>query len=164
VTDLQHQRLAELSRELRLSDVPDLYSAIAQSVAAKAASFADFLEEVLRAERAAGPGPRNVRPGRQLPFGKKRSTASTSASQRVCRAGYMSLPDELTGLAFIERAENIVFLGPVARRQEASGDRARLSGHPKRAQGALHHGSRSADDDRAGATAGSLERGDAPHR
>jgi hypothetical protein len=70
VTDLQHQRLAELSRELRLSDVPDLYSAIAQSVAAKAASFADFLEEVLRAERAAGPGPRNVRPGRQLPFGK----------------------------------------------------------------------------------------------
>ena len=28
--------------------IPDLYSAIAQSAAAKAASFADFLEEILR--------------------------------------------------------------------------------------------------------------------
>ena len=53
MSDLQHQRLAELSRELRLSAVPDLYSAIAQSAAAKAASFADFLEEILRAERDA---------------------------------------------------------------------------------------------------------------
>ena len=52
MSDLQHQRLAELSRELRLSAVPDLYSAIAQSAAARAASFADFLEEILRAERA----------------------------------------------------------------------------------------------------------------
>ena len=51
--DLQHQRLAELSRELRLNAVPDLYSVIAQSAAAKSASFADFLEEILRAERDA---------------------------------------------------------------------------------------------------------------
>ena len=50
---LQHQRLAELSRELRLSAVPDLYSGIAQSAAAKEASFTDFLEEILRAERDA---------------------------------------------------------------------------------------------------------------
>jgi hypothetical protein len=51
--DLQHQRLAERSRELRLNAVPDLYSVIAQSAAAKSASFADFLEEILRAERDA---------------------------------------------------------------------------------------------------------------
>jgi len=56
VSELQHQRLAELSRELRLSAVPDLYSTIAQSAAAKAASFADFLEEILRAERDARRG------------------------------------------------------------------------------------------------------------
>lgn len=31
MSELQHQRLAEPSRELRLSTVPDLYSAIAQS-------------------------------------------------------------------------------------------------------------------------------------
>jgi hypothetical protein len=53
VSALQHQRLAELSRELRLSAVPDLYSVIAQSAAAKSASFADFLEEIVRAERDA---------------------------------------------------------------------------------------------------------------
>ena len=53
MSDLQHQRLAELSRELRLSAIPDLYSAIAQSAAAKSASFADFLEQILRAERDA---------------------------------------------------------------------------------------------------------------
>jgi hypothetical protein len=58
VSDLQHQRLTELSRELRLSAVPDLYWAIAQSAVAKAASFTDFLEEILRAERdATGPRP-----------------------------------------------------------------------------------------------------------
>jgi DNA replication protein DnaC len=39
--------------ELRVSAVPYLYFAIAQTAAAKSASFADFLEEVLRAERDA---------------------------------------------------------------------------------------------------------------
>jgi hypothetical protein len=38
VSDLQHQRLTELSRQLRLSAIPDLYSVIAQSAAAKSAS------------------------------------------------------------------------------------------------------------------------------
>jgi hypothetical protein len=48
MSDLQHQRIAELCQELRLSAVPDLYSGIAQSAAAKEASFADFLEDTLR--------------------------------------------------------------------------------------------------------------------
>jgi hypothetical protein len=67
VSDLQHQRLAELSRELQLSAVPGLYAAIAHSAAAKAASFANFLEEILRAERDAR---RARNPGRRLPHGK----------------------------------------------------------------------------------------------
>ena len=53
MSDLQHQRILELCQELRLSAMPNLYSGIAQSAAAKAASFADFLEETLRAERDA---------------------------------------------------------------------------------------------------------------
>jgi len=53
VSDLQHQRVGKPCRELRLSAVPDPYSAIAQSAAAKAASFTDFLEEILRGERDA---------------------------------------------------------------------------------------------------------------
>ena len=53
MSDLQHQRIVELCQELRLSALPNLYSGIAQSAAAKDASFADFLEETLRAERDA---------------------------------------------------------------------------------------------------------------
>ena len=49
MSDLQHQRILELCQELRLSAMPNLYSGIAQSAAAKEASFADFLEETLRA-------------------------------------------------------------------------------------------------------------------
>jgi hypothetical protein len=57
VSNLQHQRPAELSRELPLSAVPDLYSAIAQSAAAKSGSFADFIEEMcLPSAMRAGPG------------------------------------------------------------------------------------------------------------
>jgi hypothetical protein len=44
---------AELYQELRLTAIPNLYPTIAQSAAAKDASFADFLEETLRAERDA---------------------------------------------------------------------------------------------------------------
>ena len=49
MSDLQHQRIVELCQELRLSAVPNLYSGVAQSAATKEASFADFLEETLRA-------------------------------------------------------------------------------------------------------------------
>jgi hypothetical protein len=42
MSDLQHQRLADLARELRLSAVPDLYSTIAQSAAAKSPPLPTF--------------------------------------------------------------------------------------------------------------------------
>jgi hypothetical protein len=52
MSPLQHDRIATLAGELRLTALPDLYGAIAQGSAKKKdATFADFLEEVLRAER-----------------------------------------------------------------------------------------------------------------
>ena len=52
MTMLQHQRITALAQELRLHALPDLYSAVAQSAAKrKDASYADFLEEVLKGER-----------------------------------------------------------------------------------------------------------------
>jgi DNA replication protein DnaC len=110
VSDLQHQRLAELSRELRLSAVPDLYSAIAQSAAAKAASFADFLEEILRAER-------DTRRARAREMFARVAGFPTVKTLDGFDFGFATgVPrqqiQELAGLAFIERAENIVFLGP----------------------------------------------------
>jgi hypothetical protein len=87
MSDLQHQRIAELCEELRLSAVPNRYSGIAQSAVAKEVSFADFLEATLRAEGDA----RSAR-AREM-FARiagsrrsRRSTASTSASSPACRA------------------------------------------------------------------------------
>jgi transposase len=110
VSDLQHQRLAELSRELRLSAVPDLYSAIAQSAAAKAASFADFLEEILRAERDA----RRAR-AREM-FARVAGFPVVKTLDGFDFGFATGVPrqqiHELAGLALVERAENVVFLGP----------------------------------------------------
>ena len=51
---LQHDRIKALAAELRLTALPDIYGAIAQAAAKKKdASYADFLEDVLRAERDA---------------------------------------------------------------------------------------------------------------
>ena len=55
--------LAELSRELRLSAVPDLYSVIAQSAAAKSALFADFLHAPMLYSPLAIVGLASVAPG-----------------------------------------------------------------------------------------------------
>src|SRR5690242_2098395 len=110
VNDLQHQRLAELSRELRLSAVPDLYSVIAQSAAAKSASYADFLEEMLRAEHDA----RRAR-AREM-FARVAGFPTVKTLDGFDFGFATGVPrqqiHELAGLAFIERAENVVFLGP----------------------------------------------------
>ncbi len=56
MTSLQHERITTLATELRLLAVPDLYGPIAQVAATrKDASYADFLEEVLRGEASATP-------------------------------------------------------------------------------------------------------------
>jgi hypothetical protein len=48
---IQHQRAVELCDELRLSGVAAQYTALAQQAAAKQSSFADFVEDLLSAER-----------------------------------------------------------------------------------------------------------------
>jgi DNA replication protein DnaC len=110
MSDLQHQRITELSRELRLGAVADLDSTIAQNAAAKSASFADFLEEILRAERDARRARAREMFARVAGFPTVKTLdgfdfgfATGAPRQQIY---------ELASLAFIERAENIVFLGP----------------------------------------------------
>ena len=68
MTSLQHERIDELCRELRLSATPDLYGAIAQSAAKKKdTTYADFLEAQGRARGAASSGTRHADQGRRLP-------------------------------------------------------------------------------------------------
>jgi hypothetical protein len=50
----QHERITVLAQDLRLTALPDLYGGIAQNAANKKdVSYADFLEDVLKAERDA---------------------------------------------------------------------------------------------------------------
>jgi DNA replication protein DnaC len=110
MSDLQHQRIAELCQELRLGAVPGLYSGIAQSAAAKQASLTDFREEILRFEREA----RRARAREMFarvagfPAIKTLDGFDFGFATGVPRAQI----HELASLAFIERAENVVFLGP----------------------------------------------------
>ena len=48
--NLQHERLAQLCIDLRLSGIALSYAAAAQTAAATEASFTDFLETLLRGE------------------------------------------------------------------------------------------------------------------
>jgi DNA replication protein DnaC len=110
VSDLQHARIAELCAELRLDAVPDLYGALAQNAVTGDASYAAFLEEVLRGERDA----RRAR-AREM-FARVAGFPAVKTLDGFDFAFAKGAPraqiQELASLAFVERAENVVFLGP----------------------------------------------------
>ncbi len=106
----QHERISELCAELRLAAVPGLYGATAQAAAARDASFSDFLEEKLRGEREVRRARAREMFGRTAGFpavktldGYDFGFATGAPRQQIT---------ELASLAFVERAENVVFLGP----------------------------------------------------
>ena len=108
---LQHDRIAVLAADLKLSALADLYGPIAQDAAAKKdVSYADFLEGVLRAERDA----RRIRAREMLT-----RTAGFPALKTLDAYDFAFATgaprqqiQELAALGFVERAENIVLLGP----------------------------------------------------
>jgi DNA replication protein DnaC len=111
MTNLQHERITALANELRLLAVPDLYGPIAQTAATrKDGSYADFLEEVLRSERDA----RHVR-SREM-FTRMAGFPALKTLEAYDFAFATGAPrqqiQELAALGFVERAENIVLLGP----------------------------------------------------
>ena len=109
--NLQHERIASLATELRLLAVPDLYGAIAQTAATrKDASYADFLEDVLRAEREA----RSIRSRELLTrMAGFQALKTLEAYDFAFATGAPKAQiQELASLGFVERQENIVLLGP----------------------------------------------------
>ena len=108
---LQHDRIAVLAADLKLSAIADLYGPIAQDAAAKKdVSYADFLEGVLRAERDA----RRIRAREMLT-----RTAGFPALKTLDAYDFAFATgaprqqiQELAALGFVERADNIVLLGP----------------------------------------------------
>ena len=111
MSNLQHERITTLATELRLLAVPDLYGPIAQTAATrKDASYADFLEDILRAERDA----RHVRTREMMTRMAGFPALKTLEAYDFAFAtgAPKSQIQELAALGFVERHENIVLLGP----------------------------------------------------
>lgn len=111
MTALQHDRISALAHALRLMSLPELYGPIAQKAAqSQDTSYADFLEAVLRAERDA----RRVRASSVL--ARSAGFPAIKTLEDYDFAFATGAPrqqiQELAGLGFVERAENVVFLGP----------------------------------------------------
>ncbi|HLW69086.1 MAG TPA: ATP-binding protein [Candidatus Binataceae bacterium] len=109
---IQHQRVVELCNELRLGSVAAQYTPLAQKAAEKHTSFTDFVEELLMAERESRRTRAREMFARIAGFPAVKTldqydfTFATGAPRKQIM--------ELASLAFVERSENVVFLGPRA--------------------------------------------------
>jgi DNA replication protein DnaC len=108
--NLQHQQIQALCEQLKLPALQVQWSALAQRVADSQGSFADFLLAGLESERAARQ--ERVRQAllkiSSLPAIKSLEAYDFSFATGAPKAQIQ----ELASLSFIERAENIVLLGP----------------------------------------------------
>lgn len=108
--NLQHARITELCKGLKLERIGADWSHLAQQAAAGEASFGDFLERLLAAEAEA-----RAERSRQTLL-KMATFPAVKTLEQYDFAFASGAPraqlQELAALAFIERAENIVLLGP----------------------------------------------------
>lgn len=108
--NLQHEKIIQLCDELKLEGLSNEYSSICQQCAKEEVSFTDCLEQLLKAEAAA----RRMRTKSMLtrisglPTIKTLDEFDFDFAQGVPKKQIM----ELASLAFIERKENVVLLGP----------------------------------------------------
>ena len=107
---LQHDRIAELCKQLKFARLGSDWPALAQDAARDGASFADFLEKVLASEQVA----REERKRTVLMRLATMPSIKTLEQFDWAQAGGAPKAQivELGHLAFVERAENVVMLGP----------------------------------------------------
>jgi DNA replication protein DnaC len=108
--NLQYERIAQMCEALKLSFVAQGYGAAAQQAAKDEIAYSDFLEGLLREEMAG----RTVRKQSMMtrlagfPAIKTLEQFNYDFAKGVKR----SQVEELAGLGFIERNENVVLVGP----------------------------------------------------
>lgn len=108
--NLQYERIAQMCEALKLPFVAQGYSAAAQQAAKDEIAYSDFLEGLLREEMAG----RTVRKQSMMtrlagfPAIKTLEQFNYDFAKGVRR----SQVEELAGLGFIERNENVVLVGP----------------------------------------------------
>ena len=108
--NLQHERIAALCHDLKLERIAAEWPALAHTAASGETSFADFLEQLLAAEHDAR-GERT----RQTLLTLATLPAIKTLEQfdfTIGSGAPRTQLHELAALTFIERAENIVLLGP----------------------------------------------------
>ena len=107
---LQHERIGELCEQLKFSRLASQWPALAQEAARTEASFADFLEGVLASEIVA----RDERRSTTLLKLATMPAVKTLEQFDWSHAGGAPKAQitELAHLAFVQRAENVVLLGP----------------------------------------------------
>lgn len=110
MSTLQHQRIAELCEQFRLERIAAEWPALAQKTIDDTASLGDFLEQLLKLEVDSRDERRRQTLLRLsgLPVVKTLEQFDFKFASGAPRAQIQ----ELAGLAFIERQENIVLLGP----------------------------------------------------
>jgi DNA replication protein DnaC len=108
--NLQHARISELCQSLKLERIASEWPYLAQHAATQEESFADFLEQLLAAEREARAERTRATLLKfaSLPAVKTLEQYDFNFATGAPRAQLQ----ELASLTFIERAENIVLLGP----------------------------------------------------
>jgi len=108
--NLQHARLLSLCEALNLPFIAQGYAAVAQEAARRETAYSDFLEQLLKAEVAG----RQVRKQGMLtrlagfPAIKTLEAFDYDFAAGVKRGQI----DNLAGLGFVERQENVVLVGP----------------------------------------------------
>lgn len=108
--DLQHERIQQVCRQLRIDVMGEQYSMLASRAAANQLSFTDFFEALLKAELDA----KHHRTKAMLlrtagfPVLKTLEEFDFMFAHGVTKKSMM----ELSSMAFVERAENVVLLGP----------------------------------------------------
>lgn len=108
--NLQHQRIAALCEQLKMACLATEWPALAQQAARDEASFADFVEKLLQCESAAREQRKRTTLMKlaTMPAVKTLEQFDWSIGSGAPKAQVQ----ELAHLTFIERAENVVLLGP----------------------------------------------------
>lgn len=107
--NLAQQRLAALCGDLKLSSVVDVATQLAQEASTASWSYLDFLERVLRAETAQRQERSRTMLVRTAGFPVVKRLEDFDFSFAGANKKQFT---ELANLAFIERGENVVLLGP----------------------------------------------------
>ncbi|AOK28618.1 transposase [Burkholderia singularis] len=108
--DIQHERILEACRQLRIDTMGEQYSMLATRAAANQLTFADFFEALLKSAMDA----KHTRTKSMLlrtagfPVLKTLEEFDFTFAHGVTKKSVL----ELSSMAFVERAENIVLLGP----------------------------------------------------